>query len=529
MDTHFFGLYDGHAGGRCSKFVSSSIADVLLDDPAYPSNLPQAIKRAYHSTNDQFLQLAERMKLHDGSTGITSIIRDGKLLVANVGDCRCVVLSGGKAIQMSVDQKPTSPDEQRRISALGGTVVYCMGTARVNGVLAVSRAFGNRTLKSVIRPDAELTMRELVKDDDFMVMASDGLWDVLRNADVCHIVYSCQSSQPPNGNAYGSISQLIAEELVHTALNRGSLDNVTCIVVKLNGPTGACPTLGGAGVGANGAASFGRGTTAPSTGHRGGISGGNSPTPNHNSIKEDQEDMGILASSTASVVDMLNAIMSSTSGLSSKGGAKKEVRSASTSKKGPMYNLSSGKPSEGMSSSMVDEALARAPPKLVNRSQSLKKLPDAYGAGDDSDNVTISGIESSNAKGIADYEAKEGNNGSLSRFMNNSFRLRAAGGGSMTPTGGIAATGTASPSQQVNTGYASLKRPMSVGSGSGMMPSIGQSSNSMPPANSRLFSASGSFANNTANNLEHTTSTMRGVNLPRNSPISTLFSGNNVH
>jgi hypothetical protein len=78
----------------------------------------------------------------------------------------------------------------------------------------------------VIRPDIEMMQRELTRDDDFLVMASDGLWDVLRNKDVCDICYSLAGSQR---------HQQIAEELVHAALSRGSMDNVTCIVVKLTG------------------------------------------------------------------------------------------------------------------------------------------------------------------------------------------------------------------------------------------------------------------------------------------------------
>ena len=124
------------------------------------------------------------MKLHDGSTGWCAIIRDNRILVANVGDCRAVIVSSGRPIQMSIDQKPTNPDEQKRILSLGGAIVYCMGVARVNRVLAVSRAFGNRTLKSVIRPDAEMMQRELTRSDDYLILASDGVWDVLKNKDV---------------------------------------------------------------------------------------------------------------------------------------------------------------------------------------------------------------------------------------------------------------------------------------------------------------------------------------------------------
>jgi protein phosphatase 1L len=125
-----------------------------------------------------------------GIIGICSLIRNGKLLVGNVGDCRALLLSGGKPIQMSIDQKPTNPDEIKRIASLGGIITNNLGVARVNGVLAVSRAFGNRKLRKVIRPDIEMMQRELTRDDDFLIMASDGLWDVLRNKDVCDICYS---------------------------------------------------------------------------------------------------------------------------------------------------------------------------------------------------------------------------------------------------------------------------------------------------------------------------------------------------
>jgi hypothetical protein len=100
-----------------------------------------------------------------------------------------------------------------------------MGVARVNRVLAVSRAFGNRTLRSVIRPDAEVMQRDLTKGDEYLVMASDGLWDVLKNKDVADM---CAAYNRMHNSA-----QKLADELVRAALARGSMDNVTCIVVRL--------------------------------------------------------------------------------------------------------------------------------------------------------------------------------------------------------------------------------------------------------------------------------------------------------
>ena len=169
-DTHYFGLYDGHAGGRCSKFLSSSLSTALAEDPNFSDNLPQAFKRTFHAVNDQFLRVADQMNLQDGSTCIVVIVRDDKYMIANVGDCRAVLINNGKPIQLSKDQKPTNIEEQRRIVKLGGTVVNCMGISRVNGVLAVARAFGNRNLRQVIKPDAEITQRIMNEMDEYLII-----------------------------------------------------------------------------------------------------------------------------------------------------------------------------------------------------------------------------------------------------------------------------------------------------------------------------------------------------------------------
>jgi serine/threonine protein phosphatase PrpC len=197
-ETHFFGLYDGHAGGRCSAHLASSLAAQLVDDDLFASNLPAALKRCYHTVNDAFLKVAEKQKLHDGSTGLTCVIRDNKIVVANVGDCRALLIGASPlsmattlpstssaaasslsvhCVQLTTDHKPSLVEEQRRITQLGGCVVNCMGVPRVNRVLAVSRAFGNRTLRTVIRPDADIIQSDLA-NEDFLVVASDGLWDV---------------------------------------------------------------------------------------------------------------------------------------------------------------------------------------------------------------------------------------------------------------------------------------------------------------------------------------------------------------
>ena len=164
------------------------------------------------------------MRLNDGSTAVQIAIRGRTMTIANVGDSRAVLISGRKAITLTEDHKPSAPAEHRRIASFGGTVTYNTGIARVAGVLAVSRAFGNYTIRNLIRADPDVTQRELTEQDHYLVLASDGLWDVFRAAEVADICYTYER--------HGV--QRIADYLVQMSLTRGSMDNITAVVVSLS-------------------------------------------------------------------------------------------------------------------------------------------------------------------------------------------------------------------------------------------------------------------------------------------------------
>ena len=84
------------------------------------------------------------------------------------------------AVPLSIDHKPNSKEERQRIENAGGVVVWA-GTWRVGGVLAVSRAFGDRPLKRFVIPTPDIKQEQLTSDDEFIILASDGLWDVVSN------------------------------------------------------------------------------------------------------------------------------------------------------------------------------------------------------------------------------------------------------------------------------------------------------------------------------------------------------------
>ena len=134
LKTHFFGLFDGHAGGRCSRELANSFPSFLADDPEYFNDLPKALIRTFNVANTHFLKTAEKLKLHDGSTGLCAIVRDKKLLVANVGDCRALLISADFPVPMSFDQKPNNPEEIKRIISFGGSVEMCNGNCVLNKI-----------------------------------------------------------------------------------------------------------------------------------------------------------------------------------------------------------------------------------------------------------------------------------------------------------------------------------------------------------------------------------------------------------
>ncbi len=112
------------------------------------------------------------------------------LFVSNLGDCRAVLSrTGGMTLDLSVDQKPGNPKEIARIVERNGFVTR----GRVLGVLGVARAFGNIRLKmgkggASVSVSPEIMRHNLVEGDDLLILACDGLWDVLTSAEAASFV-----------------------------------------------------------------------------------------------------------------------------------------------------------------------------------------------------------------------------------------------------------------------------------------------------------------------------------------------------
>ena len=125
-----------------------------------------------------------------------------KKIKGNVGDSRSIASVRGRVQNLSYDHKPNNELETKRILAAGGWVEF----NRVNGNLALSRALGDFVFKKneTKRPEDQIVtaypdvdMKDLTPDHEFIVLACDGIWDVLSNEEVLEFVRSRIAQQIP--------------------------------------------------------------------------------------------------------------------------------------------------------------------------------------------------------------------------------------------------------------------------------------------------------------------------------------------
>ncbi|PSS04437.1 Protein like [Actinidia chinensis var. chinensis] len=216
-----FGIFDGHGGSRAAEFLKEHLFENLMKHPQFLTNTKLAISETYQQTDTDFLASEKDTYRDDGSTASTAVLVGNHLYVANVGDSRTVISKAGTAIPLSEDHKPNRSDERKRIENAGGVVMWA-GTWRVGGVLAMSRAFGNRMLKQFVVAEPEIQDLEIDEEFELLVLASDGLWDVVPNEDA---VALARTEEEP---------EAASRKLTETAFTRGSADNITCIVVKFH-------------------------------------------------------------------------------------------------------------------------------------------------------------------------------------------------------------------------------------------------------------------------------------------------------
>lgn len=242
-----FGVFDGHGGAQCSKFISRRFTEELEKkvptDDAAVSELVLRLDREFLAT-----------KQPSGSTGTFAFVQTSPdaegnhlLRVGNVGDSRVllgrpdgtIVEGAGTDGGLTTDHKPDHDSERERIERTGGRVEMVQGVARVNGDLAVSRAFGDANHKETGGPAQEdhpvsaapelFTLK--CKATDFLLLVCDGISEgEFPNREVVKLVASELQSQGDTVDP-----SLVAAAVCRKAIECGSQDNLSCMIVLFGG------------------------------------------------------------------------------------------------------------------------------------------------------------------------------------------------------------------------------------------------------------------------------------------------------
>ena len=220
-----YGVLDGHGGTTSVEYVANAIPVNFTEALSICDSVKDAFVYCLKKT-DYFL-LKDKGNSGVGMCGCTVVLcfiktyQNGgitKLFTANCGDSRAVVCrKGGKAQRLSYDHKSTDENEIKRVKNMGGMIFR----GRVEGALAVSRSLGDHDFKKVVVCDPFYSEIDVLEGDSFLILACDGLWDVLSDQEAVDLVKDETSPQ------------LMANKLLKTAIDKGSVDNITIVVVLL--------------------------------------------------------------------------------------------------------------------------------------------------------------------------------------------------------------------------------------------------------------------------------------------------------
>ncbi|KDQ62417.1 hypothetical protein JAAARDRAFT_30322 [Jaapia argillacea MUCL 33604] len=235
----FFAVYDGHGGGTVSKYAGQHVHRRLKSEESYQEkSYETALKKAFLGIDEDMLADPAYTRDPSGSTAVAALVTaENQIYVANAGDSRSVISVKGEVKPLSYDHKPQNQTEKDRIVAAGGYIEY----GRVNGNLALARALGdfefkkNYSLgpeKQVITADPDVIHHEITEEDEFLILACDGIWDCLTSQQVVDIVRLKVSE----GMELSEICEFLCELCLAPDTTSGAgigCDNMTVLIVAL--------------------------------------------------------------------------------------------------------------------------------------------------------------------------------------------------------------------------------------------------------------------------------------------------------
>jgi serine/threonine protein phosphatase PrpC len=209
-----FCLFDGHGGTLSAEICKNNIAQIFTENLSKNNgNIAECFLNTFNELDS--LCLKEDC-IEIGNTATVIFIDEKNLYCANVGDSRAVVIYNESVINISYDDNLKDEKEKNRILKENGVIK----NKKLNGILSITRAIGDFDQKKnglICVP--HLNKREICYNDKFVIVASDGIWDVVTNEMLLNVVHRCKNCEE------------IAKKIVNLAINLESKDNISCIVI----------------------------------------------------------------------------------------------------------------------------------------------------------------------------------------------------------------------------------------------------------------------------------------------------------
>ena len=220
----YFAIFDGHGGNKASIFCKDK-HHIILNKCllATKNNIDKSLKYSFEQTDKELnAMLSINDKIGTTATVVMLLYENDQRVIycANVGDSKCYLLkTNGSIVQLSMDHTCADKSEVERIKKMEGMVF----NNRVFGTLIVTRSIGDKEMKNygVISTPTVKKVNVNEEEDNYIIIASDGLWDVIKEE---QMMLFASEDMP---------AESLSKRLVQMAKEGGSMDNISCIVIKL--------------------------------------------------------------------------------------------------------------------------------------------------------------------------------------------------------------------------------------------------------------------------------------------------------
>lgn len=232
VSQSLFGVFDGHGGIEVANKIKDELSQRFMKGLNQKEHegfsIESIIKLVFKKLDEDILKLyTPEMKFETtkfsslGSTAtMVYLIKEEEycLYCANLGDSRSILISKNGFSRITYEHKANDDFENKRVKDSGGIIFG----GRLFGQFNLTRSFGDAAFKKWVLSEPFIKKVSLTENDRYVIIASDGLWDVVSDEECFEMSFEQDSAKG------------FCENLVNTAINRWSKDNISCIVIKLN-------------------------------------------------------------------------------------------------------------------------------------------------------------------------------------------------------------------------------------------------------------------------------------------------------